>query len=107
MDYWHKTLPDFVLDVHYEDVVQNLEQEILRMLEFCELPYEESCLYFYETKRAVKTASSEQVRQPIYSSSVNLWRHYENNLDDLIEILKPLLIKLPKSDQPSVLQKTD
>ncbi len=71
------------------------------------LNFEENCLRFHETERAVKTASSEQVRQPIYSSSVNLWRHYENNLDDLIEILKPLLIKLPKSNQPSMLQKTD
>jgi len=106
MDYWHKTLPDFVLDVHYEDVVQNLEQEILRMLEFCELPYEEGCLYFYETKRAVKTASSEQVRQPIYSSSIDLWQNYEDHLEDLIETLSDLLLELPINQQPKVISKS-
>jgi hypothetical protein len=64
-------------------------------------------LRFHETERAVKTASSEQVRQPLYSSSINLWRKYENNLGDLIEILRPLLIKLPKSEQPLSLQTED
>ena len=107
MEYWHQVIPDFILDVHYEKVVNDLEVEVKRILDFCGLNFEENCLRFHETERAVKTASSEQVRRPIYSSSVNLWRHYENNLDDLIEILKPLLIKLPKSNQPSMLQKTD
>ena len=107
MEYWHEVIPNFILDVHYEKVVSNLEVEVKRILDFCDLSFEENCLHFHETERAVKTASSEQVRQPIYSSSVNLWRNYESNLGDLIEILKPLLIKLPKSDQPSVLQKTD
>jgi hypothetical protein len=107
MEYWHELIPNFILDVHYEKVVNDLETEVKRMLDFCDLSFEENCLRFYETERAVKTASSEQVRQPLYSSSVNLWRYYENNLDDLIEILRPLLIELPKSDQPSVLQKTD
>ena len=105
MDFWHKTLPDFVLDVHYEDVVQNLEQEILRILEFCELPFEEDCVYFYKTKRAVKTASSEQVRQPIYSSSVDLWQKYEDHLEDLIETLHGLLLELPISQQPKGISK--
>ena len=107
MDHWNEILPNFILDVHYENVVSNLEIEVKRILDFCGLSFEENCLRFHETERAVKTASSEQVRQPIYSSSVNLWRNYENNLDDLIEILKPLLIELSTSDQPSVLQKTD
>ena len=106
MDFWHKTLPDFVLDVHYEDVVQNLEEEILRILEFCELPFEEDCIYFYKTKRAVKTASSEQVRQPIYSSSVDLWKKYEDHLGDLIETLGELLLKLPISQQPKAISKS-
>ena len=107
MEYWHEVIPNFILDVHYEKVVNDLETEVKRMLDFCDLSFEENCLRFYETERAVKTASSEQVRQPLYSSSVNLWRYYENNLDDLIEILRPLLIELPKSEQPSVLQKVD
>ena len=107
MEYWHEVIPNFILDVHYEKVVNDLGTEVKRMLDFCDLSFEENCLRFYETERAVKTASSEQVRQPLYSSSVNLWRNYEDNLGDLIEILRPLLIELPKSDQPSVLQKTD
>ena len=107
MEYWHEVIPNFILDVHYEKVVNDLETEVKRMLDFCDLSFEENCLRFYETERAVKTASSEQVRQPLYSSSVNLWRNYEDNLGDLIEILRPLLIELPKSDLPSVLQKVD
>ena len=107
MEYWHRMLPNFILDVHYEKVVSDLETEVERMLDFCGLPFEENCLRFHETERAVKTASSEQVRQPLYSSSINLWRRYENNLSDLIEILKPLLIKLPQSEQPLSLQTED
>jgi tetratricopeptide (TPR) repeat protein len=100
MNYWHEAFPEFILDVSYEAVVADLDEQVKRILEFCDLPFEEDCLRFYETKRAVKTASSEQVRKPIYSSSVNLWRNYEDNLADLIEILEPLLIKLPKKDRP-------
>jgi hypothetical protein len=73
------------------------------LLDFCGLPFEEACLNFHETKRAVKTASSEQVRQPIYSSSVNLWRNYEAHLGTLVHILKPLLETMPASLRPSAL----
>ena len=100
MDHWHDMLPGFVLEVHYERVVANLECEVRRILDHCELPWEEDCLKFYQTDRAVKTASSEQVRQPIYSSSVNQWRNYEPYLDDLIEVLQPELQKLPETDRP-------
>lgn len=100
MQHWHAVLPGFVLEVRYEDVVSNLEFEVRRILDFCDLPWEEGCLRFHETDRAVKTASSEQVRQPIYSSSVNLWRNYEKHLDELIEVLQPELQKLPESDRP-------
>jgi tetratricopeptide (TPR) repeat protein len=103
MDHWHEVIPGFVLDVHYEDVVSDLETQVRRLLDFCGLPFEESCLRFHETRRAVKTASSEQVRQPIYSSSVHLWRHYEPQLHTMIEILEPLLKKLPPADQPECL----
>ena len=101
MDHWHQVLPGKVLDVHYDEVVTDLDTQVRRILDFCDLPFEESCLKFHETDRAVKTASSEQVRQPIYSSSVNLWKHYESNLDELIEILEPLLLELPAVDQPN------
>jgi tetratricopeptide (TPR) repeat protein len=100
MDHWHQLMPGYVLDVQYENVVADLETQVRRILDFCGLPFEESCLRFHETERAVKTASSEQVRRPIYSSSVHLWRKYESHLGDLIEVLEPLLSKLPAKDRP-------
>jgi tetratricopeptide (TPR) repeat protein len=101
MDHWHKVLPGKVLDVHYEDVVSDLEGQVRRILEYCELDWEDSCLRFHETSRSVRSASSEQVRQPIYKSAVGTWRHYESHLGLLIEVLEPLLAKLPEGDRPS------
>ena len=85
-------MPGAVLDVDYEMVVADLDTQVRRILDYCELPFEEACLRFHETDRAVKTASSEQVRQPIYASSVNLWKNYESHLEELIEVLEPLLL---------------
>jgi hypothetical protein len=101
MDHWHEVLPGKVLDVQYEQVVVDLEGQVRRILEYCELEWEESCLQFHETSRAVRTASSEQVRLPIYSSAVNTWRHYQSHLGALIEVLGPLLAELPESDRPA------
>ncbi len=103
MDHWHEVLPGFVLDVQYENVVADLDGQVRRILEFCGLPFEDACLRFHETERAVKTASSEQVRRPIYSSSVNLWRNYEAHLADPVHILEPLLSRLPAEDRPTLL----
>ena len=103
MDHWHEVLPGKVLDVQYEEVVADLEGQVRRILEYCELGWEDTCLRFHETSRPVKSASSEQVRRPIYSSSVNTWRHYERHLGALIEVLEPLLAKLPESDRPTCL----
>ncbi len=100
MDHWHDVMPGFVLDVSYEDVVNDLEAQVRRMLEFCGLPFEEACLRFHETERAVKTASSEQVRRPIYASSVHLWRRYEPYLGTFCDILEPLLSQMPADGQP-------
>ena len=104
MDHWNEVLPGTVLDVHYEDVVADLEGQVRRILDYCELDFEASCLRFHETSRAVKTASSEQVRKPIYTSAVHTWRHYEAHLGPLIETLEPLLAKLPESDRPASLR---
>ncbi len=103
MDHWHEVLPGKVLDVQYEEVVADLEGQVRRILEYCELGWEKSCLRFHETSRSVKSASSEQVRRPIYSSAVNTWRHYEPHLGALIETLEPLLMQLPERDRPSSL----
>jgi tetratricopeptide (TPR) repeat protein len=91
MDHWHQLMPGKILDVQYEQVVGDLESQVRRILDYCELPFEEACLNFHETDRAVKTASSEQVRRPIYASSVNLWKNYEPHLTELIEVLQPIL----------------
>ncbi|MDP9199921.1 MAG: sulfotransferase [Pseudomonadota bacterium] len=91
MKHWHSVLPGRVLDLQYESVVADQEAETRRLLEFCGLPWEDACLRYYETERAIRTASSEQVRRPIYTDSVGLWRNYQQELVELIEILQPVL----------------
>lgn len=93
MDHWHETLPGRVLTVQYEEVATNLESEVRRLLEYCELPFEEACLNFHETERPVRTASSEQVRQPLYTKSIHYWRNYESHLGELIDTLEPSLAR--------------
>ncbi len=89
MDHWDEVLPGFVLRVQHEDVVADLETQVRRMLDFLGLPFEEACLEFHKTERNVRTPSSEQVRQPIYSSELEQWRNFEKHLDPLIEALGP------------------
>lgn len=91
IDHWHAVLPGRVLDVQYESVVADLAGQTRRILEFCGLPWEEACLRYYATERAVRTASSEQVRRPIYGDAIGVWRHYQAELAPLLEVLKPVL----------------
>jgi hypothetical protein len=100
MNHWHEVLPGKVLEVQYEHVVADLESQVRRLLDHCGLAWNDACLRFHESDRAVKTASSEQVRQPIYSSSVHTWRRYEKHLAPLIEVLEPVLRMLPEDWQP-------
>jgi len=95
MDHWDEVLPGKVLRVQYEDVVTDIEGQVRRMLDYCELPFEESCLQFHQTERAVRTASSEQVRQPIYSAALEHWRNYDPYLDELKATLSPVLQRYP------------
>ena len=90
MDHWHQALPGRILTVQYEEMVMDFENQARRLLDHCELPWEEACGRFYETERPVRTASSEQVRQPIYTGALNFWRNYERHLDELIEIVEPV-----------------
>jgi tetratricopeptide (TPR) repeat protein len=90
MDHWEQVLPGRVLCVRYEDVVDDLEGQVRRILAHCELPWDDACLDFYNTKRPVRTASSEQVRQPLYRDSVGIASHYGDALDALRETLAPL-----------------
>jgi len=102
MEHWREVLPGKVLDVHYEQMVGDQENQTRRLLEYCGLPWEDQCLRFYETERAINTASSEQVRQPIYNKALHFWRNYESHLGELIDTLEPLLKELPPEDQPAV-----
>jgi len=87
MDHWKAVLPDFILTVNHEDVVDDLEKEVRRLLDFCGLEFEPACLEFHKTKRNIKTPSSEQVRQPIYKSATEQWRYFEPYLSDLKRVL--------------------
>ena len=93
MEHWDQVLPGKVLRVHHEDVVDDLEGSVRRLLDFCELPFEPGCLEFHRTERSVRTASSEQVRQPIFREGLDQWRHYEPWLGPLREALGDALVR--------------
>jgi tetratricopeptide (TPR) repeat protein len=86
-NHWKKVLPDKILEVNYEDMVGDHEATTRRILAFCDLEWEDACIQFHETKRPVKTASTWQVRQPLYSTSVERWRHFESHLQPLKDAL--------------------
>jgi tetratricopeptide (TPR) repeat protein len=87
MDYWNEALPGKVFLAQYENVVADTETVVRALLEHCGVAYEESCLRFFENKRPVRTASSEQVRQPIYTKGVGYWRNFAAHLAPLEEAL--------------------
>lgn len=90
MQHWHQQFPGRIIDVQYESVVDDLETHVHRLLDFCGLEFEEACLNFHQTKRAVKTSSSEQVRKPIYRSALAYWKNFEEQLQPLQKILGDL-----------------
>ena len=87
MRHWHEALPGRIYDLPYETLVENSEIEIRKLLEFCKLPFEENCLQFHKTSRVVRTPSASQVRQPLYTDTINLWKRYELQLKPLQTIL--------------------
>lgn len=87
MDHWKKVLPIPVLDVEYEQTVEDLEGVARRMVEFCGLDWNPACLAFHESKRTVRTASLSQVRQPVYKKSVQRWKNYDEALKPLFNVL--------------------
>jgi tetratricopeptide (TPR) repeat protein len=93
MRHWDAVLPGRILRVCYEDVVEDVERNVRRILEFCGLEFEPACLEFYKTERSVRTASSEQVRQPIFRDGLFQWRNYEPWLGPLKESLDDALIR--------------
>jgi tetratricopeptide (TPR) repeat protein len=99
MAHFDAVLPGRVHRVTYERMVEDTDGEVRRLLDHCGLPFEESCLRFYENDRAVRTASSEQVRRPIFRDGVDQWSHYEPWLEPLKVALGPVLDAYP--DAPS------
>jgi hypothetical protein len=95
MEHWDSVLPGRVLRVYYEHLVVNLEGQVRRLLEFLGLPFEESCLHYYQTDRSIRTPSSEQVRQPIYRGGLGQWRHFEPYLGVLKDELAEEIARYP------------
>ncbi|MGB5246240.1 MAG: sulfotransferase [Woeseia sp.] len=95
MDHWDRVLPGRVHRVQYEDMVADTEQQIRALLDYCGLEFEEQCLRFYETKRAIRTPSAEQVRQPVYKEGLEQWRHFEAHLGPLKAALGQVLVRYP------------
>ena len=92
MRHWKEVLPGHVLRVQYEDMVADTQAQVRRLLDHCGLPFEDNCLRFYENRRAVKTASSEQVRQPIFTSGLDQWENFEPWLSPLKAALGDTLV---------------
>ena len=95
MDHWDAVLPGKVLSVQYEDVVADLETQVRRILDYCGLPFEESCVNFHKNERSVRTPSAEQVRQPIYTAGLEQWKNFEHCLEPLKQALGPVLERYP------------
>lgn len=99
MEHWQRVLPVPVLDVDYEQLVEDFEATARRLLAFCGLDWEPACLHFHNSRRPVRTASITQVRQPLYRRSVARWKHYETTL-------QPLFAQVSGVEQPEQLQTT-
>lgn len=99
MAHFDAVLPGRIHRVIYEKLIDDFEAEVRRLLDYCGLPFDERCLRFYENERAVRTASSEQVRQPIFRDAVEHWRHYEPWLGPLKDALGPVLEAYPSTPE--------
>ena len=83
MNHWHDVYPDQIYTLKYKNMISDTENEVKKLLEYCQLPFEAECLEFYKSKRPVKTPSAEQVRQPIYKSGLDYWKNFEDDLEPL------------------------
>ncbi len=87
MDYWSELFPGKILNVKYEDITAEPEQQIRNMLDFCGLEWDSGCLDYAASRQPIRTASVWQVRQPLYKSSVARWKKYEKHVQGLTEAL--------------------
>ncbi|MDM7862123.1 sulfotransferase [Alteromonas sp. ASW11-36] len=92
MKYWHTVLPNRIITIQYETLIASPEQEIRRLLDKVGVCYDERCLHFHQNPRKIHTASSEQVREPLYSKSVGLWQRVESELAELQQNMCPSLL---------------
>ena len=88
MDFWDKLFPNKIYDISYEELTKNQKKETQKLLNYCELDWDENCLKFHKNVRGVVTASKAQVRKKIYQGSSEVWKKYESNLKTLTEGLK-------------------
>lgn len=95
MAHYDDVLPERVHRVIYEELIENTEREVRRLLSYCGVPFEERCLRFYETRRSIRTPSSEQVRTPIFKDALAHWRNYETWLEPLKSALGSTLESNP------------
>ncbi len=89
MKHWNAVMPGFMYEVVYENLVINLDEEIHRMLEYCGLEWNDSCLHYYNSEKHMATASRDQVSQPVYTSSIGRWKLYQDKLGKLIKRIHP------------------
>ena len=88
MDHWRKLFPDDIFELNYENLIEDPGKTSRDLIEYLGLDWDDSCLLFNENKRSVITASSTQVRNPIYKTSVEKWRKYEKHIQPLLDTLK-------------------
>jgi hypothetical protein len=97
MAHFDRVMPGRIHRIFYESMIENTEREVRLLLDYCGLPFEDSCLRFYENDRPVRTPSAQQVRQPIYRSGIEQWRHFEPWLQPLKEALGTVLEAYPNT----------
>lgn len=100
MAHWQRVLPGRILEIQYEDLVDAQVENTRRLLDFCDLPWEDACLHFEQNQAPVATASAVQVRAPLFRSSLHRWKHYDNELQELRALLEAEGIELPPASQP-------
>tara|TARA_Y100000590_G_C15393388_1_gene890953 strand:- start:27 stop:839 length:813 start_codon:yes stop_codon:yes gene_type:complete len=88
MNHWNKIFPDFIFNIKYEKLISETENELKKLLKFCDLSWNNKCLNFHDNKRVIKTASDVQARHKIYSSSINSWKNFEKFVGDKFQKLK-------------------
>ncbi len=90
INFWKMKLPNEIFDAKYEEIIESPEKKIKELLSFCSLDFEKECLKFYETKRPIKTVSSNQARQPLYDSSISSYKNYEMLMKDIFSKIDSL-----------------